>query len=48
MQMYEIDSDIQQLNPNCERAGINAYCLAYNNTTTLHHTSTSWGHIKKM
>ena len=47
MHMYEIDLDIQQLNPNCERAGINTYYLTYNNITTLPHTSTSWGHIKK-
>ena len=48
MQMYEIDLEIQQLNPNCGRACIKADCLAYNNITTLPHTSTSWGHIKKM
>ncbi len=47
MQMYEIDLEIQQLNPNCYRAGIKADCLAYNNITTMPHTSTSWGHIKK-
>ena len=47
MQMYEIDLKTQHLNPNCERAGIKADCLAYNNITTLHHTSTPWGHIKK-
>ena len=48
MQMYEIDLETQQLNPKCERAGIKADCLAYNNITTSPHTSTSWGHIKKM
>ena len=48
MHMYEIDLDIQQLNPNCERAGINTYYLTYNNITTLPHTSTSWGHIKNV
>ena len=42
MQMYEIDLETQQLNPNCYRAGIKADCLAYNSITTLHHTSTSW------
>ena len=47
MQTYEIDLETQQFNPNCYRAGIKAYCLAYNNITTLPHTSTSWGHIKK-
>ena len=47
MQMYEIDSGIQQLNTNFYRACIKAYCLAYNNITTLPHTGTSWGHIKK-
>ena len=47
VQMYEIDLDIQQVNPSCKRAGIKAFCLAYNNITTLSHTSTSWGHIKK-
>ena len=47
MQMYEIDLEIQQLNPKCYRAGIEAYCLAYNSTTTLPHTSTSWGQMKK-
>ena len=41
VQMYEIDLEIHQLNPYCERAGIKADCLAYNNTTTLPHTSTS-------
>ena len=48
MQMYEIDLGIQQLNPNRERADIKSDCLAYNNITTLPHTSTPWGHIKKM
>ena len=47
MQMYEIDLEIQQLNPNCYRAGVKVDCLAYNNITTLPQTSTSWGHIKK-
>ena len=48
MQMYEIDLETQQVNPNCERAGIRADCLAYNSITTLPHTNTSWGHIKRM
>ena len=47
MQMYEIDLEIKQLNPDCERAGIKADCLAYNNVTTLPNTSTKWGDIKK-
>ena len=48
MQMYEIDLETQQLNPNCFRSGIKADRLAYNNITTLPHTGTSWGHIKNV
>ena len=47
MQMYEIDLEIKLLNPNCERVGINTYCLVYNDITTQPHTSTAWSHIKK-
>ena len=47
MQMYEIDLAIKELNPECERAGIKANCLAYNNITTLPNTSTKWGDIRK-
>ena len=47
MQMYETDLEIKILNPYCERAGVKAYCLVYNNITTQPHTSTAWGHTKK-
>ena len=45
--MYEIGLELEILNPYCERAGVKADCLIYNNTTTQPHTSTAWGHIKK-
>ena len=48
MQMYEIDLEIKQLNPDCERAGIKPYCLAYNNVTTLPNKSEEWGDIKNV
>ena len=39
MQMYEIYLEIKRLNPYCERAGVKADCLVYNNITTQPHTS---------
>ena len=45
--MNEIDLEIKRLNPYCERAGVKADCLAYNNITIQPHTSTAWGQIKK-
>ena len=48
MQMYEIDLAVKELNPECERAGIKADCLAYNNITTLPNTSEKWGDVKNV
>ena len=47
MQRYDTDLYIKILSPDCELAGVKADCLAYTNITTLPHTSTAWGHIKK-
>ena len=48
MEMYELDLQIKELNPECELVGIKTDCLVYNNITNEPKTTTEWGGIKKM
>ena len=47
MEMYELDLQIKELNPECELVGIKTDCLEYNNRTNEPTTTTEWGGIKK-
>ena len=47
MDMYELELQVKELNPNCELVGLKTDCLVFNNVTTYPPTSNAWGGIKK-
>ena len=47
MEMYELELQVKELNPNCELVGIKTACLVFNNVTIDPPTSNRWGGIKK-
>ena len=48
MDMYELELQVKELNPNCELVGIKTDCLVFNNVTTDPPTSNAWGSIKNV
>ena len=47
MEMYELYSQVKDLNPGCELVGIKTDCLVFNNITHDPPTSNGWGGIRK-
>ena len=47
MEMYELDLEVKDFNPDCELVGIKTDCLVFNNITHDPPTSNKWGGIKQ-